>query len=232
VVRRAAFTLIELIIAIVIIGIAFMSLPTLTQTSMDSIESNIAQEAIFAASAKMAQVLTYSWDENAINPAQPLSTGKVVDTNSTASLMRNGTTSFRLGHVLADNHRRMHPVNTPASAVLGADVGDVVNDDIDDFTGLTTDLFTDTTTTATGYKQNYQIQVLVNYVDDSNGINFNGANPFGANVFPFETAASGTSNLKMVTLLVNNVDTGEEIVRMRSYAANVGEIDYHKRRFP
>ncbi|WP_366755894.1 type II secretion system protein [Sulfurimonas sp.] len=60
VIHKYAFTLIELIFAIVIIGISVMSLPMLTQVTSSAIEKNLVQEAIFASVAEINLATTYT----------------------------------------------------------------------------------------------------------------------------------------------------------------------------
>ena len=72
-VNRSAFTMIELIFAIVIIAISVLSLPMMNQVISKNIEGSIVQEAIFAASAELNQVVSYYWDENSMEGTATLS---------------------------------------------------------------------------------------------------------------------------------------------------------------
>jgi prepilin-type N-terminal cleavage/methylation domain-containing protein len=58
--HRLAFTMIELIFAIVIIAISVMSLPMMTQVTSAGIERNLVQEAIFASVAEINLATTYT----------------------------------------------------------------------------------------------------------------------------------------------------------------------------
>jgi prepilin-type N-terminal cleavage/methylation domain-containing protein len=57
-IKKSAFTLIELIFSIVIIGFAVLSLPIMTQVSTKAISNSLAIEAIFLASSKLNQNLS------------------------------------------------------------------------------------------------------------------------------------------------------------------------------
>ena len=59
--KKSAFTMIELIFAIVIIGISALSLPMMTQASSSGVAINIeTQEAIFKAIVKTKEAITES----------------------------------------------------------------------------------------------------------------------------------------------------------------------------
>ena len=53
---RHAFTMIELIFAIVVIGVTLLTIPLMIETNNTAMERNLAQEAIFLASALTAFV--------------------------------------------------------------------------------------------------------------------------------------------------------------------------------
>jgi len=61
---KSAFTLIELIFAIVIIGIAALSLPMMSQVISKGSEKSLTQEAIFIAFTEITKVTSAAWDEN------------------------------------------------------------------------------------------------------------------------------------------------------------------------
>jgi len=60
---RPAIAMIELIFAIVIIGITLLSAPMIISQSVQSINTNLKQEAIAAAASQISLILTYPWDE-------------------------------------------------------------------------------------------------------------------------------------------------------------------------
>lgn len=94
--HKSAFTMIELIFAIVIIGISVISLPMMTQATGRSMENSLAQEAIFAASAQLNMALSYKWDITSQETGGELS--KVVPTTGTDCNNSNGGVQ-RPGHV-------------------------------------------------------------------------------------------------------------------------------------
>jgi len=218
---RKAFTLIELIFAIVVISIVLLSLPSLTQATNESSEGSLAQEAIFIASAKIAQVLTYHWDENSVDNTVLLSTAKVVDVaGGDAAYAREGTSTRRKGHLLQDRHRKFHDNAIATRAVAGIIVDKAANQtlDIDDETG--TVALDNAAIASLGYKRTYTLTTAVDYVSDA-------ATPTDGMNFNLSDTASGESNLKMVEVSVS--DTSGLITTLRGYSANIGEIDYHSR---
>jgi Tfp pilus assembly major pilin PilA len=86
--------MIELIFAIVVIGISVISLPMVIQVTAEGITKNYVQEAIFAASAELNQALSYKWDVNSReNPGElskVLHTGSPSDCNASDGTQRPG----------------------------------------------------------------------------------------------------------------------------------------------
>ncbi|MCX6053299.1 MAG: type II secretion system protein [Campylobacterales bacterium] len=205
---KSAFTLIELIFAIVIIGISMISLPMMTQAVSKGIEGNLVQEAIFAASAELNQVVSYHWDANSTENSNNLA--KVVWTSPNDC---NTTTKLRLGHVSQPLHRRCLDNNASAPTPTGSLGSDGILDDIDDTINTTAvTLFEGgSATTSKGYKKDYSSTTNVTYAD------------FGAT-----TAAS--KNMKKVTVTITDT-SGNIVTLLNTYSANIGEIDYYKRSF-
>ncbi|WP_455757719.1 prepilin-type N-terminal cleavage/methylation domain-containing protein [Sulfurimonas sp.] len=173
-VARYAFTMIELIFAIVIIGISVISLPMISQVTSQSVEGNLVQEAIFAASTELNQVVSYHWDENSTEGSNILS--RVVWTSTTDC---DNDTKLRPGHINQPYHRRCTDDNStrPSDIVDGAD-------DLDDMEHTVSDIFIGNATTNKGYKTDYQSTISV----DQNA-SFGGAND---------------TNIKRVRVVISN----------------------------
>ncbi len=140
---RSAFSMIELIFAVVIIGIAVLSLPMMSQVTSEGIKKNLVQEAIFAASTELNQIMSYYWDERSIEDGATL-LSRVVDSNNDC----NDISKLRVGHI----HRRCVNSNSNTLPPLGPDGGDL--DDIDDVNSASKAVFTGVAS-AHSYKQNY-----------------------------------------------------------------------------
>jgi hypothetical protein len=179
----------------------------------------------------MMQVLSYPWDEHSVNPNQPLSSEKVVNVPfpgnakySQRDINNNvdANSSFRIGHVRQDLHRRFHENNTAAffnvSNLAGNDVPTVIG--MEEMSQNNINL-----SGAAGsgtYKSNYRMNVSVNYIND--------ADPAPNTPFILRTAAiPGPSNIRMVTVSIS--DNAGIIATLRAYATNIGEIDYFKRTY-
>lgn len=251
--HRSGFTLIELIYAIVIIGIAFLTLPVILINNSRNVEQNLEQEAIMIAATKMGQILSYAWDDASINPnptsANTIAVTEVLDI-ATGDLDFNRTSNledFRRGHFIQPLHRRMTPHATPRvvtnDTALGLETGETVFDDIDDFDGNV-----DSSIAAGsqyGYKNAYDLTTCVDYVDDGvdSGIDYSATTitfnfdtsskcPYGSNA-----PAGKATNLKLVQISVDKTTQAggstneQDIIVLRAYSANIGETDYYKRTY-
>jgi len=195
---KSAFTMIELIFAIVIISIAVISLPVMTKITEKGIESNILQEAIFAASTELMSASTGYWDANSMNDINN-SIARVIDTDNLCSVDR-----LRLGHIAQPLHRRCLDDN---SSVVDADEV-ASNSSLETFehSGASDDVFDYPGGQASGYKDAYTSTLAV----DRN--------------------VSVDKDIKFINVLVKDSD-GNDVTRLRMQSANIGEIDYYKRRF-
>ena len=79
--RKRGIAMVELIFAIVIMGIVLMSAPSLIQQSVNSGNVALQQEAIAAASSQTAIVLSMHWDEN--NNSNLAGSSPILDVNRT-----------------------------------------------------------------------------------------------------------------------------------------------------
>ena len=156
--RKSAFTMIELIFAIVIIAISVMSLPMVTQVTQRGIENSILQEAVFAASAELMGATAGYWDENSMQDSADSHLSRVIDI--TGDCIAN----LRPGHIAQQYHRRcLNNTGTGANNAAGGVVWDLDNAEHGD-----ADMFTDTITDATGYKETYQSNIDVSPAADNN----------------------------------------------------------------
>lgn len=160
-VKRSAFTLIELIFAIVVIGISVISLPMMSQTTTKGLDANLVQEAIFGASAELNGAITAHWDEHSLNDDKN-ALARVIDVNDTSCI-----NSRKVGHIVQPFHRRclddssIDPLNGTSDDEIFA---------LEDMQHDATDVF-DSASSATGYKKSYQSKVEVTHSADFNGSN-------------------------------------------------------------
>ena len=209
-VRRSAFTMIELIFAIVIIAISVLSLPMINQVVSKNIEGSIVQEAIFAASAELNQVVSYYWDENSMEGTATLS--RVVW--STANDCNNST-KLRPGHIAQPKHRRCtgsNALNPTLEASFGPE-GDL--DDLDDIDQAPHVIFVNPGGTVegtnSGYKKIYNSELDVSFAK------------FDPDYDPHN------NNIKKITVTIS--EGTNPITQLTTFSSNIGEIDYYKRSY-
>jgi Tfp pilus assembly protein PilV len=225
--------MIELIFAIVIIAIVVISMPMMMKTNQDAVEGNVVQEALFASSAKMMQVLSYPWDEHSVDSANPNTYGKVVyvgaGDNSYYRKDANGSfdanSSYRVGHILQDNHRRFHDYSSVDANVSAINVDDNSSIDAIDDRNESGRHFDFAGGSAGGYKNDYTMDVDVSYISDAS------TTTGSSNAFNFSIISPpGASNMKLITVTIKDKN-GNPLTLLRSYSANIGEFDFAKRRF-
>jgi len=215
-VMRKAASMLELVIAIVVMGIAVMTLPILLLKTQSNNEYTLQQEIILAARTKMGDTLTYRWDENSLihDKIFVLKTGGDSDLNISSS-----GNIRRIGHVVGSKRRKFsNDLNSSIPvANLGPDGGDL--DDIDDFDGQTDTLKIGSQVTSLDYHfTDFNLSTSVVYISD----NANYGNP-NLN-FTFDTNASTTtSSIKMLTLKVKGPNSLPFTIR--SYSCNIGESE-------
>ena len=209
--HKSAFTLIELIFAIVIIAVSVMSLPMLTQVTSSGMEKNLVQEAIFASVAEINMATTYVWDENSlIDDDDANATGddlsKVLNIdNSCSPAGFAGTIQIfrKTGHInrrCLDNNLTVRYTNTDyVDALEAAQHG---------YTPIYID------TSASGYKQEYDSLLSVESCDSGNCLDFG--------------LEANNINLKEITVTIRDKDddTNKTVTLLRAYSANIGEVAY------
>lgn len=203
---RFAFTMIELIFAIVVVSIAVLSLPMMIQVTSRGAEDSIVQEAIFAASAELMEATTYYWDNNRSTEDMAFSRlSRVVDVNGDCE---NNASSpmyrLRPGHINQPLHRRC--LESTAAGGVNYVTGEVAGIGLNRSVHGVGDIFDNPLAGAATYKDTYQSQM-----DIAMGL--------------------GDVNVKELTVSIFEADGVTPITSLRIYSANLGEIDYYKRRF-
>lgn len=234
---RPAFTMIELIFALVIMAIVFISLPLILLRNADALEENLIQESIFLASAKMSHISSFQWDNNSSESGiNTLATSDVVDVTAGDPALDRNSSDFRVGHFNEDKHRRMSPIGNPRSAAAVGLEGTTI-DDIDDFNNQLDTAMVQSTgalTSEFGYKKQYRTDINVSYVSDAT---FTGGTSYASNAINFtlgiNTTGVGITNLKLINISIDQNDPGgwTQTLLLRAYAANIGETDFYKRRY-
>ena len=206
-VKRSAFTLIELIFAIVIIAITVLTLPMMSRVTAKGIENSIVQEAIFAAATELNEVTTLHWDANSINPAAPNSYAKVIDINGQCD---DNTSSprYRLlpGQIEQPLHRRCLDSNT----TMPADANSATIETVENKAHGYRLIFLNPAPDKEGYKEKYKSKITI-----QDKAKFGG---------------SKDKNIKRIKVTILN-SKGHVITSLVTYVTNIGETDYYKKAY-
>lgn len=233
VVLRKGASLIELIIAIVVMSIAMMSLPLMLKRSQEGNAFTMRQEALLAARTQLGDITTYPWDNNSL---KALNIG-ILDVNSTVtpnSLHRNDANSTRrIGHIAQDRRRKFFDPTTPnnsatSPANLGSEGGTI--DDIDDFHNTTAQLIASTDLAAAGLDYRFvdlNTTTTVHYISDNTNYQTNAINNFTFGTSNDEEV-SGSTNIKLIEVTLRSSSFEGDII-LRTYSSNIGESQLLRR---
>ena len=241
---RKAIAMIELIFAIVIIGIILMSAPMLISTASKSGYVAIQQEAINEAAAQVNMILGHYWDENNVNETEDsiiLQTGGdagLNEDNRTGSPTgrRTGTPSTSLRTFLTSDGLRLN------ASTVGSDAGETPaleehKDDMDDFhnsTSLTQIQFSPDA----NYIETDTINIdrNVTYMSDAPG-GGTYLDPGADNklIFshPFSAASPpGRTNIKQISVTLTSTSTADALKKkivLRAFTCNIGSYRLEER---
>jgi hypothetical protein len=217
---RPAVALIELMIAIVIMGIALASVPIMMEKANEADTLALQQEAIMLAATQMSNVATLPWDEEENNVTRNGGYAKFLDVTDNSgtsfSFGRSAGTEYRVGGLSMNANRGLfrrkfyHSV-VFASNALGPDAGENAADtstfdDIDDFNGYAYTISRDSANI--DYKFNYSVGVSVRYHQNDITNSNNTGN---------------STNVKFVTVNVREATTNDTNVSLYAFMTNIGE---------
>jgi hypothetical protein len=238
---RHAIAMIELIFAIVIIGIVLMAAPTLISQATSSGLVALQQEAIAAAGTQIGMVLTRHWDEGDTNASLE---SPILITNGDAQLAEGvdadgNLTGRRAGTPLLSHRSFLTSLGTRLNATAAAAfTGDGGTDDIDDFDGVTDTLaaVSATTTVAGDYVDtSLQLQSSVSYISDAPSAGTYNSEIMSLND-PFGATAANTTNIKRVSVTVTTGDSSpeelEKNITLNAFSCNIGTHQLAGRSFP
>ena len=213
---RSAMSMLELVVAIVVMGIVVMSLPLILTQVQNNNAFAMQQEAILAAKAKIGDILTYEWDANSYSAADQRA--YVLDTSSDSELSRVVGTSRRIGHVNVDNRRKLFDtVVTPTSvANLG---NDGTLNDIDDFSGLPAVALTVTAgedAQNLDYIFDLNLTTTVTYAADA-------ANYTSSTIGTFVLNPDNNATITNIKTISVQVAGAQNPITLRAFSCNIGE---------
>jgi len=239
-ISRPAIAMIELIFAIVIMGIILMSAPMLISTAAKSGYVAIQQESINEAASRVNMIMGFHWDENSADetildpilqtasPIADLAESTYTDGNGTGTRRGTPRESYR-SFVRPDGSRSI----ATAAGTLG---NDGIENDIDDFVGTTGLVLSGTGTGEDYIEKNVTIVTTVSYIDDApientyntgtNAINFD------AN---FAQSQTYTTNIKRISIILTSdaasPDELDKEIMLHAFSCNIGGYKLEERDF-
>ena len=233
---RKAIAMIELIIAIVIMGITLLSAPMLIGTATRTGNVALQQEAINEASSRVNMVLTYDWDENNAKATCRPSYSVLTVTAGDPALGNTGNNRRSGVPANSNSHRFNCNGNTLAATTIGREGN--VNDDIDDFSNTTLSNIPLGSGGTDYIEQNtVNIATQVTYVSDTprNKDGYS-ARRINYNFSPTDSVTGmDTTNIKRISVTLTSNSGAEELkkrITMHAFSCNIGSYQYFRRIFP
>lgn len=222
---RPAIAMIELIFALVVMGITLLSVPLVVNQSIRSSTVAMQQEAIAAAASQLSLILTQKWDafdSNATAPSGILNVTQGAAALALGARDLNTTYSTRRFNIQAGFTNATTPAN------LGQELG-VDYDDVDDFDNknMTLTLYGAENESLSNNKGEYADTTLVMQNTVRYGLD-NAPNYANSPVvfnFPFTSTAAGSTNIKLVSVTLtsgSNVDELNKEVSLSAFTCNIG----------
>ena len=202
---KNAFTMIELIFAIVVIAVVLLTIPMMIQVNNKALEGNVAQEAIFLVSTVLTETTALIWDDRSIDGnVTTITASGILDTGGDGAYSRVVGSSLRQGGMQKNRTRKFFDTNTAPLQTA-----------VESLTGIISGT---STSDLVGYKNVYSIGATRGYIADT---------PAGFNFTTAMLGAGVSSNIKMTTVEINATIDGvaTTISRLRAYTCNVGEAD-------
>ena len=227
---RPAVAMIELIFALVVMGIALMSAPMLISVAKKTSTVALQQEGINEAVSRASMIMTYPWDQNDTNDSCVPPILHVVSVNS--ELEEVPTTARRVGVDI--NSYKSHTFlcgtrddyNATAAGSLGPE--GAVKDDIDDFIGTQGLVAPGGGAGGIDYIETGTVSITtgVQYISDS--ASYNSA----IVAFTPSTANLGSSsNIKAITITLTSTSGADELknksITLRAFSCNIGGYEYY-----
>ncbi len=220
-----AIAMIELIFAIVIMGIVMMSAPMLMSTAQNSTTVVLQQEGVNQAVSRITMLLTYPWDESDTNDSCIPPVLHVSVTNGDPELKMD-VNNRRIGVPKETNSRTFlcGKINTLNASTAWADAGETEKDDIDDFGSTVLDEIQNQGGRYIG-KDHVSINTVITYGSD-------GANYSSNSIGFIPSSGTATSNIKNIDVKVTTFPSDAELkstIVMHAFTCNIGGIAYEEK---
>ena len=235
--KRPAIAMVELIFAIVIIGIALMSAPMLISTATKSGYVAMQQEGINEAATKVNMIMGYHWDENDTNESF---LDPILHTNSgNVNLNESGTSGRRLGTPLVSQRTFIRADGQELNAsAIGSDGGD--RDDMDDYNGDTNLVSVETAGVNYIETTTININTTLSYIADTPGSG-NYINPgadegltFSPDFTTNATTAAAATDIKKIVVTLTSTSGQDELnktIILNAFSCNIGSYKLEDRVF-
>ncbi|MDR2342848.1 MAG: prepilin-type N-terminal cleavage/methylation domain-containing protein [Campylobacteraceae bacterium] len=225
---KKAFSLIELVISIVIIGIVSMSFPLILRQTSNNVAFAMQQEAILEAKTYMGTILSYPWDQNSLFIDNGNYKGIVLDIDTGDNLLR-ASNGLRPGHIVGDLRRKMQidSINTTIT-ICKNDINCIDKPSINQFNNSMQNL----SVVIDGDQKNMDsilrltLRSTINYVNDSLNPSNTTYNNDSNISFKFGQTVTNPTNIKSILVSANNAtrDGPEVEIVLRAYSSNIGEF--------
>ena len=223
---RPAIAMIELIFAIVVMGIVLMTAPMLISTAAKSGYVATQQEGIHEAASRISMIMGYYWDEN--NTLSSNAENVILTTDSTVpdlnGTLINGILIRRIGTPKESKRAFVGDMGNNYTATASASLGsDSDTDDIDDFNG-NVNLTEINASTADYIEKGADINIAtsVEYISDVPS-----AGAYNSNTLSFNPnfTATGSSHIKRITATLTStsgVDELNKTIILHAFSCNIG----------
>lgn len=227
---RRAIAMIELIFAIVIMGIVFTAAPMLISTATQSSYVAIQQESINEVASQVNIIMGYQWDENNTDITRRAT---ILHTSGDSNLSDENLTGRRYGtpNVSYRSFLTSTGLELNASAI-GEDGSGEIKDDIDDFHGTTYLIEVQAASDKDYIDTNISIDNNISYISDAVGggtYNDPGADNTLTFSSPFSAAApGGTTNIKHISVTLTSssgVDEYNKTITLHAFSCNLGSYE-------
>jgi len=222
---RPAVAMVELIFAIVVMGIALMSAPMLISTAASTTSVALQQEGINEAASRINMILTYAWDQNDVNDScvPPL-----LHVNSGDDELNMASGSVRRAGVPLETNS--HTFKCGAAEFNASNLVVDGSDDIDDFEGNSSLIVDSSGSGGKDYIEQTTISMAttVSYINDNASYNSQtltyvpGAALTGTN----------TSNIKQIQVTLTSSSSASELSKtivLKAFSCNIGGFEYESR---
>jgi len=228
-------SMIELVFAIVIMGIVVMSLPLVLTQVQNSNSFALRQEVVLSIKTKLSYILSYQWDQNTYDTTADIE--RVLDTTTSPNASADNAfdvnnTTRRKGHVLADGRRRLWDGLNSATpkANFGVANATILENDVDDFDRDSETKTIIATTDQDDFIFNVELNTTVDYMQDTlQGATNNYASSKDITfTFNPSNSTANRTNIKMikVTATANGI---ENPIFMYAFSSNIGQSKVMKK---